>query len=30
MAVTKFVMPGPFCPMQTPCRFDARAKPSAM
>ena len=23
--VTKFVMPGPFCAMQTPCRPDTRA-----
>ena len=25
IAVTKLVMPGPFCAMQTPCRPEARA-----
>ena len=29
MAVTKLVMPGPFCAMHTPHRPVARAKPSA-
>ncbi len=29
-AVTKLVMPGPFCAMHTPCRPVTREKPSAM
>ena len=30
IGVTKFVMPGPFCPMHTPWRPVTRAYPSAM